>query len=547
MSDTASKLNVTRFFTLGVDDVLGTVAYEKRRSVIKDPDGTVVFSLNDASIPSTWSQLATDIVVAKYFRKGGLFGDPSKGETGVRQVIDRIADPISKWAWSHGYVTSEVDRDNLRAELSYMLVNQIGAHNSPVWFNMGLSEKYQIKGSGGTWSVYDEAGTPRSEFKAGLTLDSYARPQTSACFIQSIKDNLVGPGGIFATLHTEAVIFKYGSGTGTNFSALRGKNEKLSGGGTSSGLMSYLEVFDRAAGSTKSGGVTRRAAKMVCLDLDHPEIIDFIECKLKEEKKVAALIAAGYPSDFNGDAYHTVAFQNANHSVRIPDSFFHALDANKKWSTHFRTTGGVCEELEASQLWQRLVHAAWACADPGVHYETTINDWHTVPNSAPIEASNPCSEYLHISDSACNLASLNLTKFLHNSEDGSPFFDVESYQKAVELFLLTQDILVDMASYPTEAIAQNSHDFRPLGLGYANLGTLLMMLGAPYDSDVGRSIAASVTAILTGTAYAMSAKIAKVKGPFAKFEHNREPMLRVMRKHQETANNISVEGSTTVA
>jgi ribonucleoside-diphosphate reductase alpha chain len=336
---------------------------------------------------------------------------------------------------------------------------------------------------------------------------------------------------IYDLMKAEARLFKYGSGTGSNFSAIRGKQEKLSGGGTSSGLMSFLEVFDRAAGSTKSGGTTRRAAKMVCLDMDHPEIADFINWKVREEKKAHALIAGGYSSDFNGDAYHTISGQNSNNSIRITDEYMRAVEAGGKWQTRFRTTGVICETFEAKDLWNQLAEAAWGCADPGVQYDSTINKWHTCPNSGRINASNPCSEYMFLDDTACNLASVNLTKFQH--EDGT--FDVEGYRHACRVFFMAQEILVDLSSYPTQGIAKNSHEYRPLGLGYANLGSLLMSQGVPYDSREGRAIAAALTAIMCGHAYRTSAEMAGTKGPFVGFAKNREPMLRVMRMHRDAA------------
>ena len=343
---------------------------------------------------------------------------------------------------------------------------------------------------------------------------------------------------IYDLIKNEARLFKYGSGTGTNFSKIRGKQEKLSGGGTSSGLMSFLEVLDRAAGATKSGGTTRRAAKMVCLDMDHPEIGDFIEWKVREEKKARALIAAGYESDFNGDAYHTVSGQNSNNSIRVTDEFMKSVEADGEWKTTLRTTGEVCDTYRARDLWRKLAEAAWSCADPGVQYDSTINDWHTCPNSDRINASNPCSEYMFLDNSACNLSSINLSKFL--DEEGR--FDIEGYRQAIRVLIMAMDILVDYASYPTRPIAKNSHNYRPLGLGYANLGTLLMQLGIPYDSDEGRTIAAALTSILCGHAYATSSEIAASKGPFQGFQRNRQPMLRVMGKHRDAAYRINEAG-----
>ena len=510
-------------------DPLDTVSYERRSSVISNPDGSVVFEAHGVEVPAAWSQLATDIVVSKYFRKSGLHGDAARGETSVRQVVYRIARTIREAGETGGYFATSADAEAFEAELSFLLVHQYGAFNSPVWFNCGLFQRYGIKGSGGNFA-WDENVSAVTE-----TTSAYEHPQCSACFIQAVRDDLMS---IFELLKNEARLFKYGSGTGSNFSSLRGRQEKLSGGGTSSGLMSFLEVFDRAAGSTKSGGTTRRAAKMVCLDMDHPEIVDFIEWKQKEEKKAYALIAQGYPSDFNGEAYHTISGQNSNNSIRVTDDFMRAVEDDGTWSTRNRTDGKVVDTYKARDLWQKLARSAWACADPGVQYDTTINEWHTCPNTGRINASNPCSEYMFLDDTACNLASLNLTRFLVEQPDGTLRIDVEAYRHAARVLFVAQEILVDFSAYPTATVARNSHDYRPLGLGYANLGTLLMLLGVPYDSDEGRSIAASLTAIMTGHAYRTSADVAAVKGPFNGFARNRGPMLRVMRKHAEAAYQI---------
>jgi ribonucleoside-diphosphate reductase alpha chain len=512
-------------------DPLDHVTWERRSSVITNPDGSVVFKMEGAEIPAGWSQLATDIVVSKYFRKAGLFGKKENSETSVRQVVHRLARTIREAGDRFGgYFATTKDADAFEAELAYMLVHQIGAFNSPVWFNCGLFHRYGIEGTGGNFA-WDEFSTSGELDDITETATAYERPQCSACFIQACGDDLMS---IYDLVKSEARLFKYGSGTGTNFSAIRGKQEKLSGGGTSSGLMSFLEVFDRAAGATKSGGTTRRAAKMVCLDMDHPEIADFVTWKVREEKKAQALIASGYSSDFNGDAYHTVSGQNSNNSVRVSDAFMRAVGTGSPWETRARTTGEVVDTLSAKDLWRSIAEAAWGCADPGVQYDTTINKWHTCPNTGPINASNPCSEYMFLDDSACNLSSLNLTKFLR--DDGS--FDVEGYRHAVRVFFTAQEILVDFSSYPTKRIAKNSHDYRPLGLGYANLGTLLMLQGLPYDSDQGRATAAALTAILCGQAYAVSAEIAAAKGAFAGYAKNREPMLKVMRMHREAARAI---------
>jgi ribonucleoside-diphosphate reductase alpha chain len=531
-------LTFPRLSTRAGQDPLAGVRYEPRTAVITGSDGSVVFKMDDAELPVDWSQLATDIVVSKYFRKAGLHGDPQQGEHSVRQVVHRIAHTIRTAGEQFGgYFASSEDADCFEAELSYMLVHQIGAFNSPVWFNCGMWHEYQIRGTGENFA-WRLGAEPDAADEIVPIENAYERPQCSACFIQSIHDDLMS---IYDLVKNEAKLFKYGSGTGTNFSALRGRQEKLSGGGTSSGLMSFLEVFDRAAGATKSGGTTRRAAKMVCLDVDHPEIEDFVNWKVREEKKARALIGAGYESDFNGEAYHTVSGQNSNNSIRVTDDFMRAAlltngsGADGVWRTRARTSGEVVTEYHAADLWRQIADAAWTCADPGVQYDSTINRWHTCPNTDPIRASNPCSEYMFLDDSACNLASLNLTKFLR--PDNS--FDVDGFRHAVRVFFVAQEILVDLSSYPTPAITKNSHDYRPLGLGYANLGTLLMRLGLPYDSDRGRAVAASLTAIMCGHAYRVSAEMSASKGPFNGFAKNREPMLRVIGMHRDAAYAIS--------
>jgi ribonucleoside-diphosphate reductase alpha chain len=526
VGQTPAGITIPRRFTRKGADPLDAVEWEKRTSAITNPDGSVVFKLEGIEVPSSWSQLATDIVVSKYFRKAGLYGDKKRGETSVRQVVERLAITIREAGEQlGGYFARPEDADAFQAELSYLLVHQMGAFNSPVWFNCGLWHRYQIKGNGGVfaWDFHHNQAMPVD--------NAFERPQCSACFIQHISDDLMD---IYEVLKTEARLFKYGSGTGTNFSALRGRQEKLSGGGTSSGLMSFLDVFDRAAGATKSGGTTRRAAKMVCIDLDHPEIVDFIEWKVREEDKARALIAQGYDPDFNGEAYKTISGQNSNNSVRVPDAFMSAVEVGGSWQTLARTSGKVVEEHDARFLWNKIAEAAWACADPGVQFDTTINRWHTCPNSGRINASNPCSEYMFVDNSACNLASLNLTKFTR--PDGQ--IDLDAFRFAVRVFLLAQEILVDFSSYPTAEIAENSHKFRPLGLGYANLGTLLMLLGMSYDSDQGRAVAAAITSIMTGEAYAMSAEMAAAKGPFEDFPKNREPMHHVMGMHRDAAHAI---------
>lgn len=518
-------LHVARRFTRPGVHPYDELEWVRRTSVITNPDGSVVFKMEDAEIPTSWSQLATDIVVSKYFRKAGV--PNTRSETSVRQVVKRLAHSMRAAGEKlGGYFATKEDAETFEAELTHLLVNQKVAFNSPVWFNCGLHHEYGIKGSGGNW--YWNSKTSQVE----QTTDSYSHPQCSACFIQSVGDDLMS---IFELVKSEARLFKFGSGTGTNFSHLRGRQEKLSGGGTSSGLMSFLEVLDRGAGATKSGGTTRRAAKMVVLDMDHPEIVDYIDWKLREEKKARALIACGYPADFNGEAYRTVSGQNSNNSVRITDEFMNACLNGGQWQTKFRTTGEVCETFQAKDLMDHICNAAWACADPGVQFDSTINDWHTCANTDRIYASNPCSEYMFLNDTACNLASINLMKFLN--ADGT--FNVEGYRHACRIFILAQEILVDFASYPTKKIAQNSHDYRPLGLGYANLGTLLMVSGIPYDSEQAFSIGAALTAIMTGHGYRVSAEIAQSKGPFPGYPKNESSMLRVMEKHRDAAYKIS--------
>ncbi|MEK6961627.1 MAG: vitamin B12-dependent ribonucleotide reductase [Nanoarchaeota archaeon] len=518
-------ISVVRRFTQKGKPAIDAVKYEKRNSQIVEPDGSVVFEMKDLDIPSSWSQLATDIVVSKYFRKAGV---PGTGhEVSVKQVVFRIANSIRSFGEHRGYFSSKEDADSFEEELSYLLVNQHGAFNSPVWFNCGLYHQYGISRQGGGWYWDFEK---QSIFQ---TLDSYSHPQCSACFIQSVEDDLMR---IFELAKNEAFLFKFGSGTGSNFSAIRSKYEKLSSGGTSSGLMAFLEVLDRAAGSMKSGGTTRRAAKMVCLDMDHPEILDLVNWKMKEERKVKVLIDAGFPSDFNGEAYHTVSGQNANNSVRLPDEFMNAVLNGGTWATRFRTTSEIHKVYDARFMMDEICKAAWACADPGVQFDTIINDWHTCPNSDRIKASNPCSEYMFLDDSACNLASINLIKYA----DAEGNFDVSAFRHACRVFFIAQEILVDFASYPTESIARNSHMFRPLGLGFANLGTLLMVNGLPYDSDMARSWAGAITAIMTGHAYCVSAEMAASLGPFEGYVKNKEPMLNVMNKHRDAAYKLDI-------
>ncbi|MDA1190325.1 MAG: vitamin B12-dependent ribonucleotide reductase [Candidatus Poribacteria bacterium] len=519
-------VRVPRFFTKSGVHPYNAIEWTERRSAIYSEKGEVVFESDKISVPQSWSQLATDILVSKYFRKAGVPEIGSEQHAG--QVIHRVAHTIRSEGESLGYFASKEDAETFEMELTHLLINQMGASNSPVWFNCGLWHEYGIKGSPGNW-WHDE-----SRGETVLVDDSYEHPQNSACFIQSVQDDL---GSIFELIKHESRLFKYGSGTGTNFSALRGSMEKLSSGGTSSGLMSFLEVLDRGAGATKSGGTTRRAAKMVILDMEHPEIENFINWKVREEDKVAALVEAGYDSDFNGEAYKTVSGQNSNNSVRINDKFMDAVSKDGSWTTILRTTGERHKTYKARELWKQIAQAAWRCADPGVQFDSTINDWHTCPNTDRIYASNPCSEYMFLDDSACNLASLNLMKFLKPDDS----FDVVSFRAAVRVFTIAMEIIVQFSSYPTKMIAKNSHDYRPLGLGYANLGTLLMVRGIPYESEEAYAWTGAITAMLSGRAYATSAEIAATKGPFAGYAPNRESMLRVINKHRAAVYRISAD------
>ena len=524
----ALSLKFERRHTRAGVDPFDMIEWTSRSCAIKNPDGSTVFGMNDVEVPADWSQLATDIVVSKYFRKAGV---PRSGsETSVRDVVRRIARTIRQYGEAHGgYFHDRAEADTFEDELTYMLVTQRGAFNSPVWFNCGLKHYHGIAGKPvGNW--HWNAATQRVE----PTPDAYSYPQLSACFIQSVEDDLLD---IADAVKREMRLFKFGSGTGTNFSKVRGEGERLAGGGTSSGLMSFLEVLDKAAGATKSGGTTRRAAKMVILDMDHPEIDKFITWKAREEDKVRTLIEAGYDSDFNGEAYRTVSGQNSNNSVRVTDEFIEAVLNDSEWKTYYRTSGELKKTWKARDLFEMVADSAWRCADPGIQYDTTINRWHTCPNTDRINASNPCSEYMFLDDSACNLASINLMKYA--TENGG--FDVEGFRHACRTFFVAQEIVVDLASYPTKRIGENSHDYRPLGLGYANLGTLLMVQGVPYDSDRGRAICGAITAVMTGTAYATSAEMASRVGPFSGFAKNRKPMLDVMGMHREAAYAISEE------
>lgn len=531
--DNAKGMKFNRLFSNEVVSVFDQFHYELRSSVIRNPAGDAVFEMNQVEVPKGWSQVATDILAQKYFRKAGVpQPDGSLGaETSLKQVAHRIVNCWKVWGEKYGYFASPQDAQIFYDELVHMIMDQKAAPNSPQWFNTGLHSSYGISGPAQGHFYVD----PETE-KLTASTSAYERPQPHACFILSVKDDLVNEGGIMDLWVREARIFKYGSGVGTNFSNLRGENEKLSGGGNSSGLMSFLKIGDRAAGAIKSGGTTRRAAKMVCLDLDHPEIMEFINWKMDEEKKVAALIAAGYSSDYEGEAYRTVSGQNSNNSVRIPNRFFDALEKNADWACTSRTDGKPVKTYKAKDLWNQIAKAAWACADPGVQYDTTINEWHTCPASGPIRASNPCSEYMFLDNTACNLASINLAKFF-NPE--TLIFDVDGFSQACRLWTVALEISVLMAQFPSEEIAQLSYEYRTLGLGFANLGTILMVSGIPYDSKKANAIAGAISAIMTGTAYATSAEMASFLGPFKGYAQNAPHMLRVMRNHRYAAYNAS--------
>jgi ribonucleoside-diphosphate reductase alpha chain len=480
-------LEFQRLFTDGRVSPFDAVEWEKRIAQITNEKGETIFRQESVEVPKAWSQTATNIVASKYFH--GKLNTPDR-ETSVRQLISRVVDTIVRWGEDGGYFASGESKNVFRDELTHLLVEQKMAFNSPVWFNVGVQSK----------------------------------PQCSACFINSVQDNMES---ILNLARTEGMLFKWGSGTGTNFSTLRGSKELLSGGGIASGPVSFMKGFDAFAGVIKSGGKTRRAAKMVILNVDHPDIPQFIDCKRKEERKAHVLIGQGYDASIDGEAYSSVFFQNANHSVRVTDEFMQAVLEDREWWTRNVTDGSRADKYSARELLRRIAETAWHCGDPGMQYDTTINRWHTCRATDRIYASNPCSEYMFLDDTACNLASLNLMRYV--GADGQ--FDIEAFKHAVDVTITAQDILVDNASYPTEKIARNSHEFRPLGLGYANLGAMLLSLALPYDSETGRDVAGCVTALMCGEAYAQSARIAERKGPFASYEANREPMLSVIRKH----------------
>lgn len=524
-------LKVTRLYTKQGVSPFDLFEYELRSSVIRNPAGDAVFEMHNVEVPKGWSQVATDILAQKYFRKAGVPQPDGSlgGERSIKQVTHRLADCWRSWGMKYGYFASAKDADIFHDELVYSLLDQMAAPNSPQWFNTGLYTSYGIKGKPqGHFFVNPATG------KLEKSTSAYERPQPHACFILSVNDDLVNGGGIMDLWTREARIFKYGSGVGTNFSNIRGEGETLSGGGTSSGLMSFLKIGDAAAGAIKSGGTTRRAAKMVCLDLDHPEIVDFIEWKMKEEDKVAALIAAGYDSHYEGEAYRTVSGQNSNNSVRVPNAFFHALEKGENWNLLARTDKRVMRSIPSGEMWDKIALAAWRCADPGVQFDTTINEWHTCPEDGAIRASNPCSEYMFLDNTACNLASFNLRKFFNEK---TLEFDVKGFEHMSRLWTMVLEISVLMAQFPSEDVARLSYEFRTLGLGYANLGSVLMVSGIPYDSDKARAIGGAITAIMTGTAYKTSAEMASVLGPFAGYERNKKHMLRVMRNHRLAAYN----------
>ncbi len=605
-------MRITRRFTRAGASPYEGMNFVQRSSEIRNPDGSVVFQMDDILVPESWSQVAVDVLAQKYFRKAGVplrdedgqpildeDGKPRTGsERDARQVFHRLAGCWTDWGRKHGYFDTEEDAGAFEDELCWMLAHQMAAPNSPQWFNTGLYWAYGIDGpSQGHWYADPESGELKQSTSA------YEHPQPHACFIQSVSDDLVNEGGIMDLWTREARLFKYGSGTGSNFSRLRGSGEPLSGGGRSSGLMSFLKIGDRAAGAIKSGGTTRRAAKMVCLDLDHPDIEEFISWKVIEERKVAAIVAGSrivrkhlqkileacfskgteadtdldtntelrlaisaarrsgvpdgsvqrvlqlarqgirsypmeeYSTDWDSEAYLTVSGQNSNNSIRVPGAFFHALEAGRDWYLTRRTDGKRAKEISSTKLWDDIARAAWECADPGLQFDDTINEWHTCPAGGRINASNPCSEYMFLDDTACNLASLNLVSFLQ--EDGG--FDTESFRHAVRLWTIVLEISVLMASFPSKKIAELSYLYRTLGLGYANIGSLLMRMGLPYDSEEGRAVCGGITALMCGESYATSAEMAAQLGSFEAFPENRESMLRVIRNHRRASYDAPAE------
>ena len=541
-------LTFRRFFTKPGVSPYDEVEWERRLAQITDAQGQVIFEQKDVEVPKDWSMTATNIVASKYLH--GTIGTPER-ETGVRQLVSRVAETIRDWGLAQGYFRTAEDGATFHDELVHILIRQYAAFNSPVWFNVGC-DRIEPKSDAQNWHWNPQLG--RVEF----SVTGYSKPQCSACFINSVKDSL---DSILTLAKTEGMLFKWGSGTGTNLSPLRSSTEGLSGGGTASGPLSFMKGFDAFAGVIKSGGKTRRAAKMVILNIDHPDIVDFIECKAKEEAKAHALVAQGYDGSHpDSDAYSSIFFQNANNSVRVTDDFMYAVMRDTDFSTKAIRDSRPIKTYKAKELLRKIAEATWQCGDPGMQFDTTVNRWHTSKNTDRINASNPCSEYMFLDDSACNLASLNLLKFAPNGT-----FDVEAYRHAVDVVITAQEIIVDNAGYPTEMIARNSHDYRPLGLGYANLGALLMAAGHPYDSDEGRDYAACVTAIMCGEAYLQSSKIAEQCEPLVPATEptkkglaetnlgenvmpgaacpgwyiNREPFLDVIRMHRASVNNIN--------
>ncbi len=516
-------LTVQRHFSKAKVHPFDEIAWENREAKISDETGKSIFEQKNAEIPASWSQLATKVVVSKYF-----YGDAELGEreTSVKQLIHRVARTIADRGRRDGYFATDEDAENFYGELVWLCVNQFSSFNSPVWFNVGLHDVYGVTGS-----PHNFYWDPKQNQAVPCT-NSYEYPQASACFIQSVADTMED---IMRLARSEAMLFKHGSGTGTDLSTLRSSREKLSGGGKPSGPLSFMRVFDQIAAVVKSGGKTRRAAKMQSLRVEHPDIRDFITCKAEEEKKAWALIEQGYGGDLNNEAYNSIMFQNSNLSVRATDEFLDAVEKDGKWTTRSVTSGKPADEHSARELMNLLADSTRICGDPGMQFHTTINKWHTCPKAGSINASNPCSEYMFLDNSACNLASLNLMKF--RNEDGS--FHVENFKKAVRVLILAQEILVDNGSYPEARITENSHRFRPLGLGFANLGSLMMSLALPYDSVQARAWASAISAIMTGTAYAVSAEMASKKGAFDGYEQNKEDMLKVIGMHREHAYNIS--------
>jgi ribonucleoside-diphosphate reductase alpha chain len=516
-------LTFERFFTKPGVPPFDEVEWEVRTASIQNDKGQTIFEQRNVEAPKDWSMTATNIVASKYFH--GKLGTPER-ESSVKQLISRVADTIADWGAEGGTFKTEDDAKTFRDELTHLLVRQKAAFNSPVWFNCGLWHKYRRSSRGTGW-FYDPA---TSEVKKET--EAYRHPQCSACFINSVQDDLES---ILGLARTEGMLFKWGSGTGTNLSPLRSSVETLSGGGVASGPLSFMRGYDAFAGVIKSGGKTRRAAKMVILNVDHPDIEQFIASKAKEERKAWTLVEAGYDASLDGEAYSSIFFQNANNSVRVTDEFMQAVIEDKDWVTRKVTTGEPVKSYRARDLMRQAAEAAWQCGDPGLQFHSTVNKWHTSKATAPINASNPCSEYMFLDDSACNLASLNLMKFL--GADGE--FDVEAFRRAVDVLITAQEIIVDNASYPTEKIARNSHDFRPLGLGYANLGALLMATGRPYDSDAGRDFAAAITALMHGEAYLQSSRLAAELGPFAGYAVNRDSFIEVISMHRDALNGIN--------